>query len=448
MPNRFPRRIALLVMLVVSSCLSLSFRSLAQESTLAADQNSDTALAWMDLTYRLVQSEAVNAPAASRIYAYAGVTLYEAVVNGMPDNSSLASQISSMPDMPLPADGQVYDWSSVANGALAKVLLSIFVDPSEETLAAIRELRNQQIELRKASVDPEVVNISVKFGENIASSLIDWMNDDGYLDILDAPYELPVIEDAPWLYERTTEGAPLIGAYWGELRPFALEDTFECDVPLNMTFDTDEDSAFYAQALEVKETGDNLTEEQEEIARYWLDTPGETGAPAGHWMSIANQMVTLRDLNLQQSAGMYALVGMALGDAFISAWRLKYEVLLLRPETYIHNYIRRSWEPYIQTPPFPEYPSGHSVGSAAAAEVLTSLFGVVAFTDETHLIYDHEPLRRSFTSFEAAASEAAMSRMYGGIHYRVAIENGMRQGRCIGQAVIDNIQLGPIPQGE
>src|SRR5688572_22312388 len=103
MPNRLPHRIALLVMIVVSLCLS--FRSLAQEGTLAADQNSDTALAWMDLTYRLVQNEAVNAPVASRIYAYAGVTLYEAVVNGMPDNSSLASQINSMPEMPLPADG-------------------------------------------------------------------------------------------------------------------------------------------------------------------------------------------------------------------------------------------------------------------------------------------------------------------------------------------------------
>jgi hypothetical protein len=446
MPNRFFRRTALLLALVVS--FSISLTSLAQEGTLAADQNSDAALAWMDMTYRLVQSEAVDAPKASRVYAYAGVTLYEAAVNGMPENSSLASQINSMPDMPLPADGQNYDWSSAVNGAMAKMLPALFDDPTEETLDAIWTLRNEQIETRKETVDAQVVNMSVKFGESIASELIGWMNEDGYAEIYGAAYELPVYEDAPWLYERTRDGAPLIGAYWGELRPFALEDTFECDVPLNMTFDTDEESAFYAQALEVKETGDNLTDEQEEIARFWLDTPGETGAPAGHWIAIANQMVTLRDLNLQQSAGMYALVGMALGDSFISAWRLKYDVLLLRPETYIQNYIRRSWQPYIQTPPFPEYPSGHSVASAAAAEVLTNLFGIVAFSDETHLIYDHEPLRRSFTSFEAAASEAAISRLYGGIHYRTAIENGMRQGRCVGQAVVNNIQLGPIPQGE
>src|SRR5438552_384820 len=120
MLSQFPRRISLLMLLVI--LLSIPFRGFAQASVAAADQNADVALAWMDLTYRLVQSEGVDAPEASRIYAYAGMTLYEAVVNGMPGNSSLASSINSMPDMPLPVDGQVYDWSSVANSALAKVI--------------------------------------------------------------------------------------------------------------------------------------------------------------------------------------------------------------------------------------------------------------------------------------------------------------------------------------
>ncbi|MEP7292370.1 MAG: vanadium-dependent haloperoxidase [Chloroflexota bacterium] len=443
MSNTFRR---LLLPFLLLACLSAAFPAFAQDSPQAADLDGDVALAWMDMTYRLVQSQAVNAPAASRIYAYAGVTLYEAVVNGMPDNSSLASQFNTMPEMPLPKPDHSYDWASVANGALARALAGLFDAPSEETLAAIRNLRAEQVELREAEIDPETVTLSLKYGESIADLLLDWIAEDGYLDTLGQTFDLPT--GAPELYVRTTNGAPLVGAFWGELRPFGLQYTIDCDVAPNMPFDTDVDSAFYAQALEVKEAGDNLTDEQKEIARFWLDTPGVTGAPAGHWVSIENQLVTLRDLNLQQAAAMYALVGMALGDSFISTWRLKYEVLLLRPETYIHNYIRSTWQPYIQTPPFPEYPSGHSVASAAAAEVLTSLFGVVAFTDRTHLIYDHEPLQRAYTSFEAAASEAAISRLYGGIHYREAIENGLRQGRCIGQAVIDNIQLGPIPQGE
>ena len=238
-----------------------------------------------------------------------------------------------------------------------------------------------------------------------------------------------------------------IEPYWGTLRPLALFYPEACNLPLNVPFSEDPDSTFYAQALEVKTVGDRLTEEQKEIGRYWIDTPGETGAPSGHWVSIQNQIVEQLDMNLQQAAGMYVQVNMALADAFISAWVLKYEVMLLRPETYIQTYIQRNWQPYLSSPAFPEYPSGHSVVSGAASEVLTFLLGQVAFTDRTHIIYDHEPLQRSFTSFEHAEQEAAFSRMYGGIHYRVAIENGVRQGRCVGQQVIDNIRLGPIQQG-
>jgi membrane-associated phospholipid phosphatase len=145
---------------------------------------------------------------------------------------------------------------------------------------------------------------------------------------------------------------------------------------------------------------------------------------------------------------MYLLVNGALADAFISGWSLKYEVNLIRPVTYIQLYQRRNWEPYIQTPPFPEYPSGHSVASGAAAEVLTTMFGQVAFIDRTPILNGHENMQRSFTSFEAAASEAAISRMYGGIHYRAAIENGLRQGRCVGQSMLNNIRLRSIPQNE
>ena len=445
MLNRVPRQIIPLFLLMM--LLSTTFRGLAQASVSAADQNADVALAWMDLTYRLVQSEPVNAPEASRIYAYAGVTLYEAVVNGMPGNSSLASSINSMPDMPLPQPDTAYDWPSVANSALAKVLPYLYFQPSEATRQAITDLRAAQTDLRKAVADPDVVAASLKYGSVLADALIGWIGKDGYLDTRDQPYQLPT--GSPSDYVPTREDGVLVEPFWGELRPFALTSASVCDTPSNMVFDADSASAFYAQALEVKDTVDHLTDEQKEIARYWLDTPGQTGAPSGHWVSIENQIVTLRNLNLQQAAGMYALVGMALGDSFISAWELKYVSPRLRPVTYINTYIRRSWQPYLQTPIFPEYPSGHSVASEAAAEVLTNLFGVVAFTDRTHVIYHHDQaVERSFTSFEAAANEAAISRLYGGIHFREAIENGLRQGRCVGASVINNIQLGPIPQGE
>jgi hypothetical protein len=219
-----------------------------------------------------------------------------------------------------------------------------------------------------------------------------------------------------------------------------------CAVKHNMPFSTDKNSAFYAQALEVKTTGDKLTPEQKDIARFWIDTPGQTGAPAGHWVMIENQVIDRVGLKLDRASMMYGLVGVALGDAFIGTWSLKYQINLVRPVTYINKFIDPKWKPFLQTPGFPEYPSGHSVASAAAAEVLTGMFGQVSFTDQSVRKHGMQP--RSFTSFEAAASEAAISRLYGGIHYREAIENGMRMGRCIGQNVLNYVVLRSVPQGE
>ena len=219
-------------------------------------------------------------------------------------------------------------------------------------------------------------------------------------------------------------------------------------MPIALDFSDDPESTFYLQAAEVLDANDDLSETQGEIARFWVDTPGLTGTPAGHWVMIEAQLVERLELPLGKTAEMYILVNTALADSFISAWNLKYQDNLLRPVTYINQYIRRGWSPYVQSPPFPEYPSGHSVTSGAAAEVLTTMFGQVAFTDRTPIINGHEPLQRDFTSFEAAASEAAISRLYGGIHFRAAIENGLRQGRCVGEQILYNVRLRPIPQGE
>jgi hypothetical protein len=205
---------------------------------------------------------------------------------------------------------------------------------------------------------------------------------------------------------------------------------------------------FYKQALEVMTTGQNLTPEQQEIARFWIDTPGESGTPSGHWVMLVSQLIEQQGLSLGRAAEAFAMNGISVMDSFISAWSLKYQTVLLRPVTYINRYINRRWRSFLETPNFPEYPSGHSVVSAAAAEVLTDYFGIVAFLDSspTRLGIGLSP--RAFTSIEAAASEAAISRLYGGIHYRTGIENGMKQGRCIGEVITNRIRLRPVAQGE
>ena len=176
-----------------------------------------------------------------------------------------------------------------------------------------------------------------------------------------------------------------------------------------------------------------LTAEQEAIARFWSDDPGQTSTPPGHSVSITTQALRRERASLAEAAEAYARVGMAVSDAFVACWFQKYRYNLLRPVTYARAQFDPDWLPLLVTPPFPEYPSGHSVQSGAAFQVLTDLFGRrYEFVDHTH---DERGLpARRFASFLDAGEEAAISRLYGGIHFRAAIDNGFLQGRRIGRA--------------
>jgi hypothetical protein len=181
--------------------------------------------------------------------------------------------------------------------------------------------------------------------------------------------------------------------------------------------------------------GVNLTEEQAEIALFWADDPG-TVTPPGHSLSLTSQILTRESASLAVAAEALFRVGCAASDAFIQCWQTKYTWNLLRPVTYIRSHIDAGWSPLVTTPPFPEYNSGHSTQSAAWAEVMTAQFGTdYGFTDHTH---DRRGLEsRHFSSFHEAAEEAAVSRLYGGIHYRFGNDSGLDAGRCVGRAVAE-----------
>lgn len=420
-------------------------RALAQDASVPASELEPTILVkWMQLLYDRVEAEKVSAPAASRLYAYAGITSYQAVLPGMPDGISMSGQVTSLPDMPQVEDGQIYDWITVANGALSSVISGFFSKDATDTQKAVQDLRNSEAKAREDKLDPAVIKRSMDYGDEVAKTILDWVATDNFTETRSLKWTVPAGDPSLWI--PTAKDMKAVEPFWGQIRPFALYSADACAVQPNLPFDTKEGSSFYLQALEVKTVGDNLTNEQKDIARFWVDTPGQTGTPAGHWVLIENQLTTLLDLKLERSAMMYGLVGISMGDAFISTWSLKYQVNLIRPVSYIQEYVDPKWQSFIASPGFPEYPSGHSVVSEAAAEVLTRMFGTVAFTDRSG--QKHKLGERSFTSFEAAAMEAAISRLYGGIHYRQAIENGMRQGRCIGDNVVDYISLRSQPQGE
>ena len=392
--------------------------------------------AWFDLARRLVRgTPGYTPPVASRAFGCLGVGLYESIVPGIPDHVSLSGTLNGLPPMPRTISGAAYHWPSVANATLARMSRTLFATAPEALRAEIGTLEAQLQE----DVPSGVRDRSILRGREIAAAVDAWARGDGgheaYLRNFPTDYAPPA-GDGLWV---PTPPAFLraMQPYWGNNRPMALNRVQSCDPGAPPEYSTDPDSAFFGEALEVYETVSTLSSARRDIALFWSDDPGQTATPSGHSVSILTQVLRAQDRSLARAAVAYARLGIAVADAFIACWRVKYRYNLLRPITYIRATIDSSWgDPLpLTTPPFPEYPSGHSVQSGAAAEVLRAMFGAVAFTDHTHDARGLAP--RSFSSFPAFAEEAAISRLYGGIHYRSAIDRGLEQGRCIGQRVMD-----------
>ena len=402
----------------------------------ASQFSAEVAVAWFKLQLKLAkETPGFSPPVASRAFGYAGVTLYEAIVSGMPTHQSLAGQLNGLTAMPQLAVDQEYHWPTVVNSALATISQRLFAHASAQNLAAIDHLEAQYKEQFESNLQPEVFNRSVSLGKSVAEAIYAWSRTDGghegYAKNFPPSYILPIGQDlwtpTPPVFSRALQ------PYWGKNRPFVLSSGAECAPAPPAAYSEQSGSAFYKEAMEVYTTARNLTSEQRAIAEFWADNPNQTSTPPGHSISILNQILEQKNATLDIAAEAYAKVGMAAADAFIACWFTKYQYNLLRPITYINKVIDPNWKPLVITPPFPEYPSGHSVQSGAAAQVMTDMFGAVAFEDHTH---DNRKLApRFFNSFFEAANEAAISRLYGGIHYRAAIELGFIQGKCIGRKV-------------
>jgi hypothetical protein len=368
---------------------------------------------------------------AARAFGYLGVALYEALVPGMPGYQSLASQLNDLPALPKPAD-KAYHWPVVANSALAATLQAFLPGASPATQASIQALESQFAEQFQPALPPGIFQRSVDRGRSISQAIQRWAKSDGASNYSTCPF-LPPGGAGLWVPTSPGFKPPLLPC-WGQLRPFVLADGSQCSPDPPPAYSEDPGSDFYQEAWEVYTVVNQLIAEQLAIAQFWADDPGRTGTPPGHSISILNQILVQQKASLETAAEAYARLGIALADSFIACWWTKYQHNLLRPITYIHTVLGDTiWSTPVNTPPFPEYTSGHSVQSAAAAQVLTDLFGAQPFTDQTHAALGYAP--RTFSDFFAFAEEAAISRLYGGIHFRAAIERGLEQGRCVGQRV-------------
>jgi len=403
-----------------------------------ADHEASTvASVWFDTLYDVVKSEATAPPPASRIYGVSAVALYEAVVPGARQRRSLAGQLNGLRRVPPPRGSNwKYHWPAVANVALARTIRGIFPSLKPENRAAIDALERSLAAGFQAEVEEEVYTRSVTRGRAVADAILAWAATDGYSTYNNCTY-VPNAVAGAWRPTPPGLNPNPLQPCWGLIRPMVLRSGAECPPPGHPDFSTDVASEFGAAALEVYNTALSLTDEQKTVAAYWADAAAVTGTPPGHWIALVGQIAKSDGLSLPAAAEAFARVGIAVHDAFIQCWFIKYVTNLQRPVTYIRDSFDASWLSYIGTPAFPTYTSGHSTQSGAAAAVLTAMLGKKAFTDtlhaDHHLVPAQEP--RSFDSLDEAAAEAAVSRLYGGIHYAFDNDDGLACGRCIGRKI-------------
>lgn len=401
---------------------------------------------------RVIVYDIFSPPQASRVYAYASIAAYETLRQGDTTYRTLAGQVNGLTPVPAPRAAQPGAAISLPlAGVHAFLTVGRQLTFSRARMDSLRDAIDGQY--KRAGLSADAYAASIAYGDTVAAHVLAWAAKDGF----------GRSRGMPKFSVGSTEGrwVPTPPAYmdavepnWGTLRPFVLDSASMLRPEPPHPFDTARTSPFMREALEVYEAKGKATDDERAYVAFWDCNPyvmhvqGHTMfamkkiTPGGHWMSIVGLASRKAGADATRSAEAYARTAIALADGFISAWDEKYRSAVIRPETVINQYIDERWEPMLQTPPFPEYTSGHSVISTAAAVVLTDQFGPdFAFADSSELEYGL-PVRR-FPSFETAAAEAAMSRLYGGIHYRRAIEQGARQGRGVGDLVVQRVVTRP-----
>ena len=428
---------ALLATTLLATGCSEDAEVAAPSSPATDTYSADAATKWADMELRLIRTgTGFSPPVAARALGYAGVALYGAVQPGIAGSQSLAGQLNGLSVLPQPEAGQLYNWAVAANAAQALMTKSLF---GNATVAQRTSIDSLETALSAAYRPAAEFERSVQFGRAVAQAVFEWSRTDGghegYLSNQPSSY-VPPVGAGLWVPTSSAASARALQPTWGQNRLFVPADAAMAMPGMPYTYSTQSGSTYYGQVQEVYSTSRSLTAAQRAVALYWADG-GQTITPPGHSISITSIVLRDRKATLALAAEAYARVGIAVADAFIGCWKCKYQFNWQRPDAAIRALIDPTWQPLIATPPFPEFVSGHSSQSGAVAQVLEDLFGAqTAFVDNTHQARGagYEP--RAFASFAAFADEAAVSRLYGGIHFRSSNEIGLTEGRKVGRNVM------------
>ena len=437
----------LLFSMVVISCKD-DDSAIPSDQALVKYEGAEVPQAWMALFLEIDRYAQDFRPGpTSRALAYANLAAYEAVMDGMPDFNSLQDLYAglSMPVM----ENKTYHYPTVVNAVYAN-LMKRFVPGSALLPEQQSNLQFKVLELEQAfneefrnKVGGTIFDRSQAHGEAVANAFWEWSTSDafGYKAFENprpAGYTPP---SGPGLWQPT---APDLSAalypYWGKVRCFAIEENDKL-AKEPIPFSEDVNSPFYVQALEVKTTVDNLDFTNQWIAEFWSDDfVGQTFGPVCRWISIAHQVIDAEDSDLETALYAYAKISIALNDAGVAAWHSKYTYNVERPISYIRRVMDSDWTNHWDSnPSFPAYPSGHSVFGAAAAEILSHIFGYdYGMTDLSHDgRTDFYGMPRQFSTFYEMAEENAYSRIPLGVHFRMDAEEGVRLGYQVGRKVND-----------
>lgn len=445
---------------------------------------------WLRTSLAFVRTERLGPPIAARISAYSAVALYEGyAADSRTSLRSLAGQLNGLTALPSAPTGAALDGPIVAAEAARVVMDSLFRDGMPGTRRTIDSLALAQVNARVAAgVSATDRARALDHGRALAGSILAWAATDSFFATRGRPWASSVKREEwtntvniaqfvpqtlsgqsdfvqlanPNIHddvERATakgtftnrpkpEGMTTLPAfnptkptepYWGRLRTFVIADGAECAPPGLPEYSETTGSAFWKMGKQFYDTVSAMTAEQRSIALFWADNPVATGTPGFHWISVVNLMVARRKLSADAAVELYAMTSLAIADAFIGCWREKFRSNVVRPVSYVQRVFDPKFQTVIPTPPFPEYPSGHSVQSAAAVEVLVGLLGdTISYIDSTQIDIGHPP--RPFASFTAARTEVAMSRVYAGVHYFPAVVDGLSQGQCIGRKVMMSLK--------
>ncbi len=445
--KKYPYKVYMKTLLIAFSILSIvgcKEQISKADSKILSDQNilhQNT----KQLTEVIIH-DMFSPPVASRIYAYTSLAAFEALKYDAKGTPSITAQLSGFSSMPLPKNNKPYNYLLAATKA--------FFTVAEKITFSADTLNNYQEKIYsdfKSLLDRETYDRSLAFGAEVGNQILKKTASDNYKQTRGMSKYLGSNEPGKW---RPTPPDYLDGAesHWGKVKPMLLNSAAQFTCPMPPKFSKDSTSTFYKSAKEVYTIGKNLSEEQQHIAKYWDDNPfviehsghlmygNKKITPVGHWMGIAAIACKKKNLNAVETARTYALTTVSIYDALISCWDDKFITQVIRPVTVINEWFDGNWQPYLQTPPFPEHPSGHSAISAAAATVLTHLLGDNFSFDDTSEM-EYIGMKRSFQSFNLAALEASISRVYGGIHFRTGIEAGAIQGQKVAEHVLNKIKL-------